>query len=210
MNSPATKHIGLLLSLLIVSGIFVAFSVSAQTTPLPPAPTPPVAPLPPVVPANIQAMIEQLNHIQALMSQIQGSFAQPPVPTTPTPPAPPPPNAPQTPVIPNQSLNDQLQVVKDQVRAVQDKMNALITPGTPTSPLMPIFTHTLRYGMGNDIDVVSLQNKLIHEGVYNGPVTGYFGKLTLDGVKGFQRKYRIADTGLVGPLTREKLNQLGE
>ncbi|GEM_PF-5258706 len=200
----------LLLSFLIISGTFVAFSALAQTTALPPVPTPPVAPLPPVVPANIQAMIEQLNRIQVLMSQIQGSLAQPPAPTSPMPPAPPPPNAPQTPVTPDQNLNDQLQAVKDQVKAVQDKMNALIPPGTPTSPSMPVFTHTLQYGMGNDTDVVSLQSKLIREGVYNGPVTGYFGKLTLDGVKGFQRKYGIADTGLVGPLTREKLNQLGQ
>jgi peptidoglycan hydrolase-like protein with peptidoglycan-binding domain len=69
------------------------------------------------------------------------------------------------------------------------------------------FTRTLKLGMSGQ-DVMELQNVLTAEGVYNGPVTGYFGPLTMAGVKAFQSKYGIAQTGTVGPLTLAKLNQL--
>lgn len=63
------------------------------------------------------------------------------------------------------------------------------------------FIKTLRFGMLNS-DVKELQKIL---GVIQ---TGFFGTLTLEAVKKFQRKYEIPDTGLVGELTRTKLNLL--
>ncbi len=69
------------------------------------------------------------------------------------------------------------------------------------------FTQTLKAGSESD-EVMELQKALVREGVYNGPLTGYFGSLTETGVKAFQKKYGIDQAGVVGPATREKLNSL--
>jgi len=57
-------------------------------------------------------------------------------------------------------------------------------------------------------DVTSLQQAFQLEGVYDGPVTGYFGKLTYKAAQEFQRKYGITGTGFVGIKTRTQLNAL--
>lgn len=67
------------------------------------------------------------------------------------------------------------------------------------------FTNDLSIGTRGD-DVTELQNRLTQEGVYSGPVTGYFGPLTSAGVKAYQAKYGISKVGVVGPLTRAQLN----
>jgi len=82
-------------------------------------------------------------------------------------------------------------------------------------------TRNLRYGMKGK-DVKCLQEFLKSQGpeIYpEGLVTGYFGPLTLRAVKRFQQKYwqeilapwgltQNQPTGLVGPTTRAKINQL--
>ncbi len=56
-------------------------------------------------------------------------------------------------------------------------------------------------------DVTDLQNFLTRQGVYAGPVTGYFGPLTQEGVKKFQEQNNIAPVaGYFGPLTRAAAN----
>lgn len=67
------------------------------------------------------------------------------------------------------------------------------------------FLKNLSFGMRNT-DVNELQKRLTSEGVYKGPVTGYFGSLTEVGVKAYQAKNNIEQVGLVGPKTRAKLN----
>ncbi len=67
------------------------------------------------------------------------------------------------------------------------------------------FTEDLSEGMQSD-NVTELQNRLTSEGVYSGPVTGYFGSLTLAGVKEYQAKHSLPTTGFVGPMTRAELN----
>lgn len=57
-------------------------------------------------------------------------------------------------------------------------------------------------------DVKALQTVLKKEGVYSCEVTGYYGPCTERGVKTLQKKYGIRQTGVVGPLTRAKLNLL--
>ncbi|MDP2598849.1 MAG: peptidoglycan-binding domain-containing protein, partial [Candidatus Liptonbacteria bacterium] len=52
----------------------------------------------------------------------------------------------------------------------------------------------------------NLQQVLTTQGVYTGPITGYFGPLTQAGVERFQTKYGIDPVGEVGPITRAKLN----
>lgn len=67
------------------------------------------------------------------------------------------------------------------------------------------FTNDLSVGArGNG--VIELQNRLTKEGVYSGPVTGYFGSLTLAGVKAYQVRQGIPQAGMVNSLTRNQLN----
>ena len=68
-----------------------------------------------------------------------------------------------------------------------------------------VFLIDLSIGVQNK-SVTELQKRLIHEGVYNGATSGYFGQLTLHAVKAYQSKVGISPTGYVGPQTREKLN----
>uniref|UniRef100_A0A7C3SQ48 Peptidase C1A papain n=1 Tax=Dictyoglomus turgidum TaxID=513050 RepID=A0A7C3SQ48_9BACT len=72
-----------------------------------------------------------------------------------------------------------------------------------------VFNKDLYYGM-QDYDVKMLQCCLKYEGLFplNSDCTGYFGGLTLSAVKNFQAKYGLPQTGYVGEMTREKLNQL--
>jgi len=73
----------------------------------------------------------------------------------------------------------------------------------------PLFTKQLKKGMRN-IAVSKLQAALAQDPeVYpEGITNGYFGKLTEQAVKRFQKKYRIERTGTVGPKTIQKLNEI--
>lgn len=67
------------------------------------------------------------------------------------------------------------------------------------------FTLTISIGStGNE--VTELQKRLTLEGVYSGPVTGYFGPLTQTAVKAYQAKHGLDQVGIVGPKTRAELN----
>ena len=56
-------------------------------------------------------------------------------------------------------------------------------------------------------DVRELQERLADEGLYTGPVTGFFGPLTRAAVIRYQRAHNITPAvGFVGPLTRAALN----
>lgn len=68
------------------------------------------------------------------------------------------------------------------------------------------FSRNLSLGLTGD-DVKALQTRLTSEGVYSGPITGYFGSLTQAGVKAYQAKYGIDQLGIVGPMTRTQLNK---
>ena len=82
------------------------------------------------------------------------------------------------------------------------------TPLSRNSALRYTFSRTLSYGMRSDLDVRALQEILLAEKVYSGPVTGNFYGLTRQGVRDFQKKYKIDPVGIVGPKTRAKLNEL--
>lgn len=74
------------------------------------------------------------------------------------------------------------------------------------------FTKTLRFSATyfTDPEVVALQNCLKWEGLYptNGDSTGYFGSITKSAVIAFQKKYGLGADGIVGPITRAKLNEI--
>lgn len=69
------------------------------------------------------------------------------------------------------------------------------------------FDRNLSYGMSGT-DVADLQDILNTEGCFTNVTTGYFGPLTLEGVKCFQLKKAVPSTGYVGSLTRVALNNI--
>jgi N-acetylmuramoyl-L-alanine amidase len=66
----------------------------------------------------------------------------------------------------------------------------------------------LKKGTGSTADINALQAALTKSGVYSCGIVGTFGPCTEKGVKAFQKKYGISQTGTVGPQTRAKLNAL--
>jgi hypothetical protein len=94
-----------------------------------------------------------------------------------------------------------------------------ISVGEDTAPAednqTELFSYTwdrdLYYGLTNDKDVEALQNVLVMESCYTGPVTGNFYRLTRAGVICFQKKHNftnIPGTGYIGSYTRRVLNEL--
>lgn len=73
------------------------------------------------------------------------------------------------------------------------------------------FTKYLYAGMmplgQTDPDVTALQQRLKADGVYSGPVSGYFGEQTKTGLQAYQKKHGLSPIGVVGPSTRALLNQ---
>ena len=67
------------------------------------------------------------------------------------------------------------------------------------------FTTLLTYGSTGDA-VTALQEQLTRDGIYTGPITGYYGDLTTAAVEVFQSKHGISSVGYVGPGTRAALN----
>ena len=62
-------------------------------------------------------------------------------------------------------------------------------------------------GLGSEgADVTQLQNRLTTDGYYSGPITGYFGSLTMAAVKRYQSAHGLDPLGFVGPATRAALN----
>lgn len=85
----------------------------------------------------------------------------------------------------------------------------------PANMFTYTFTNNLSYGQKN-ADISALQTALRIDGVYSGPVTGYYGPQTAAGVLAFWTKYNIATWWeraflrgrSVGPKTRIQLNSI--
>lgn len=120
------------------------------------------------------------------------------------------------------SLMEQIKALQQKVLLLQSQIKK--TEEAPTQDISVsvapkasfYFDSSLFVGSLGD-EVTKLQEALTEDGVYDGPVTGYFGPLTKAGVKAFQEKY--ADdvlaplglsygTGYFGLSTRKKLNSL--
>jgi len=56
--------------------------------------------------------------------------------------------------------------------------------------------------------VSTLQDFLQVNGHLNSEPTGFFGLLTTEAVRGFQRNNGVSQTGYVGPITRAKIQQI--
>jgi peptidoglycan hydrolase-like protein with peptidoglycan-binding domain len=87
-------------------------------------------------------------------------------------------------------------------------LNQLST--TPTSSPQTKFGYQFSVGLsvGSQGPAVSaLQSRLVVEGVYSGPITGYFGSATEAAVKAYQTKHDLSAVGVLGPQTRAYLNE---
>ncbi len=81
------------------------------------------------------------------------------------------------------------------------------TTTASTTPIRSSYTFKRLLTIGSvGADVIALQDVLTVQGVYTGPVTGYFGPLTRRAVAAFQSKFGISPVGYVGPGTRAVLN----
>lgn len=87
---------------------------------------------------------------------------------------------------------------------VNEVVSKTISPSLGNSSFK--FTKPLKSGMSGT-EVTELQKKLKKEGIYSGPITGYYGNLTVLAVKKFQKIHSLAQLGSVGPSTRIDLNK---
>lgn len=117
-----------------------------------------------------------------------------------TPPAPPTP-APQT--------VEKVTGLKQQIAELQSSISQRLLQTRARSQLTVLFQNNLKRGQNND-DVRRLQEVLARDSsVYpEGIVNGNFGPATQRAVRRFQGKFGIPQVGVVGPMTRQKLNEL--
>lgn len=80
------------------------------------------------------------------------------------------------------------------------------TPQAPAEKSAYKFFSTIKL-KETSTDVSELQKRLTAEGVYSGPITGYFGNATLAAVKKYQKLHNLEPVGIVGPGTRNALNR---
>ncbi len=113
--------------------------------------------------------------------------------------------APAVPTQSTQQLQDLINSLLEQVKQLQQKIAAQ-QPATPAA--INQFAKLLSRG-SSDQEVRALQEYLKQLGDYpEGIISGFFGPLTEAAVKRFQQRFGIPNTGVVGPLTRAKLNEL--
>jgi hypothetical protein len=102
---------------------------------------------------------------------------------------------------PTSSLAAEIQSLETQLAALQSQVSG----GTTTASTQFDFTEFLSVG-SEDAQVTALQEQLTKDGLYTGPITGYFGALTEAAVSQFQAAHGIEVKGYVGPATRAALN----
>lgn len=101
-------------------------------------------------------------------------------------------------------------IIKDLLRQIQELQNKILELRSRSAPALnpPVLISNLQRGTGGS-EVRLLQEFLLTlPGIYPEKlVTGYFGSLTERAVKKFQERNGIEMTGVVGPLTRAKINE---
>lgn len=112
------------------------------------------------------------------------------------------------------STNAQIQAMLTQIQALQNQIQTLKTAqakvaSSSTDVLETLsLLRNLREGMSGD-DVKALQAILSSDpSIYQGDITGFFGKKTLESLKKFQKKHGFETVGFAGPKTIKKLNEL--
>lgn len=109
-----------------------------------------------------------------------------------------------------QELQKLIEQLQNQIKELQEQLAGLKSEIKEVKEELRL-TKTLYKGL-SDEEVKEVQKFLsqFREIYPEGLLTGYYGSLTEKAVKKFQEKYGIPSTGLVGPLTREKMNEFLE
>jgi hypothetical protein len=112
------------------------------------------------------------------------------------------------------SMQAQLAQVVTMIQTMTTRLNQLASGITGSTSNTSVTTNSssgykflsfLSLGStGNE--VTELQRRLTAEGVYSGPITGYYGPLTESAVKKYQSAHGIDPAGYIGPNTRAVLN----
>jgi len=102
------------------------------------------------------------------------------------------------------SLFQQIQALQVQINTL--KQTNVSTPSVPQQAIaipqnIPSFNRNLFFGIRGD-DVRDLQEFLTDQGYYAGPISSYYGLLTVQAVKKFQSANGINPTGYFGPKSR--------
>jgi hypothetical protein len=105
----------------------------------------------------------------------------------------------------------QVQLMLSQIQALQTQIQALKTAQTQVASTSATVLSTLvqmrnlKQGMTGD-DVKTLQAILAADpSIYSGGITGYFGGLTSEALRKYQKKNGLDSVGFVGPKTLKKL-----
>jgi peptidoglycan hydrolase-like protein with peptidoglycan-binding domain len=108
------------------------------------------------------------------------------------------------------ALLAQLKVLQERIAALTAAETSVQTAKTDVLASLKLI-RGLRQGMSGD-DVAALQALLASDpDTYpEGLVTGFYGGLTANAVKNFQKKHGIEAVGFVGPKTLQKLNEESE
>ncbi len=104
-----------------------------------------------------------------------------------------------------------IQSLQNQITALKQKIAEILAKTGGAVNTCATLNNNLYVGVANNADVSCLQTFLKSQGsdIYpEGMVTGIFGSFTKLAVMRFQKKYQIPQTGFVGILTRQKINQL--
>ncbi|MBI5064763.1 peptidoglycan-binding protein [Candidatus Woesearchaeota archaeon] len=104
-----------------------------------------------------------------------------------------------------EEIQRQLRQFNEQIEALTKQQTALQQQNCGREAFT--FSHDLKIGVSGN-EVTNLQNYLKTRGFYNDPTTTYFGPQTQEAVRKFQQKYGLTTTGVLGPLTRAKINEL--
>lgn len=108
---------------------------------------------------------------------------------------------------------DLIQQLLDRIAYLKSEIAKLIngSSGTTNQNNCQSFQENLYFGITHNSQVKCLQEFLKNQGgnIYpEGLMTGNFGNLTKSAVIRFQANYNIPQTGYVGPITRNKINQI--
>ena len=106
-----------------------------------------------------------------------------------------------------QTLQQQIETLKVQIEALIQAQSQAQTAAQNVSETLKLI-RGLKEGMRGE-DVKLLQETLAaNQEIYpEGIISGYYGRLTTQAVKRFQKKFNIEQVGQVGPKTLEKLNK---
>lgn len=106
-----------------------------------------------------------------------------------------------------QTLMDQIKNLQTQIANLKTAQEQVVTAQTSVNQTLALIRN-LKQGISGD-DVKALQAVLAADPtIYpEGLISGYYGKLTAEAVKKFQKKHGIETVGFVGPKTLKKLNE---